>query len=278
MKDFTIPAAAILLLLALNPFDMQAQELDKAKVRCLYHYSFSGNSQKPEKKASDEMLLLIGDTYTQFYSVVNYAVDSTRMAAPTKSLPRAVDNGSRMAVVQGAAPLTKKLYSSETGLINRKTNDYQCFDQIGQDFYTYAESLEKPVWKITKEVSDIMGYKCYKATTRYGGRDWIAWFTPDISLSEGPWKLRGLPGLILKAETADAQFLYVAIGLERISSKHIEAMDSKRNYRKVAKNDFFREKKRFFKNPLEGLGVTIQSSPFKNNEIGIDFNLIEKLE
>lgn len=41
-------------------------------------------------------------------------------------------------------------------------------------------------------------FNLQKATARYGGRNWIAWFTEEIPISEGPYKFNGLPGLIFE--------------------------------------------------------------------------------
>ena len=63
--------------------------------------------------------------------------------------------------------------------------------------------VDKPVMAWTVEmdsVKTVAGYECHLATTHFRGRDWRVWFTLDIPLSLGPWKLSGLPGLILAAE------------------------------------------------------------------------------
>lgn len=67
-------------------------------------------------------------------------------------------------------------------------------------WFILAEEKPKLVWEITKESKKILGYTTYKATAKFRGRDYIAWFTPDLSYNYGPWKLNGLPGLILKVE------------------------------------------------------------------------------
>ena len=66
--------------------------------------------------------------------------------------------------------------------------------EVITDHYLYEETYERPAWQITTEKKDIMGYACQKATAGFRGRTWIAWFTPEVPVMEGPWKLHGLPG------------------------------------------------------------------------------------
>lgn len=67
-------------------------------------------------------------------------------------------------------------------------------------------------WVISKkDVKDIMGYKCFKATGKFRGRTYIAWFTPDLPNDIGPWKFRGLPGIILSISDTDNIFTFQAI-------------------------------------------------------------------
>lgn len=53
-------------------------------------------------------------------------------------------------------------------------------------------------WKIEKEIKKIGNFTCKKATASFRGRNYTAWYTTDIALPFGPWKLNGLPGLILE--------------------------------------------------------------------------------
>ena len=87
---------------------------------------------------------------------------------------------------------TDSLYQSKYGILKPNSSQVTTFTLVEK----------KPVmnWKITKESQKILGYSCYKATTKFRGREYIAWFTPDIPYNFGPWKLGGLPGLILKVE------------------------------------------------------------------------------
>ncbi len=95
---------------------------------------------------------------------------------------------------------------------------YQGFPQNGKmtiregllpNFYIYEENLTID-WKLVDGQNEILGYKCKKAIAQYAGRTWSAYYTEDIPSVNGPWKLTGLPGLILKAESEDGTHEFVA--------------------------------------------------------------------
>ena len=44
-----------------------------------------------------------------------------------------------------------------------------------------------------------------------GGRECVAWFSKDIPLNEGPYKFRGLPGLIFEILDTRNQFIFKLI-------------------------------------------------------------------
>lgn len=87
------------------------------------------------------------------------------------------------------------------------------------------EDMEKPEWTVTDSTYNILGYECVMATTSFRGREWTAWFTPEIPISDGPWKLWGLPGLILKAKDDRHHYSYEATSVETEGIGNVEYFD-----------------------------------------------------
>lgn len=84
-------------------------------------------------------------------------------------------------------------------------------------------------WQIIEETDTILGYMCQKANVSYAGRDYIAWFTTEIPINDGPWKFWGLPGLILKVIDKQALFRWTAVRLKNIDA---DIVMNKGNYDK----------------------------------------------
>lgn len=94
----------------------------------------------------------------------------------------------------------------------RKINSYEnnMYYSKGYDFFVIS-SKDKMDWKLEKEVKKVKNYTLQKATTKFGGRDWIAWFCKEIPFQEGPYKFRGLSGLIFEIYDTENVFHYTFI-------------------------------------------------------------------
>ena len=117
------------------------------------------------------------------------------------------------------------------------------------EHWQYTEDWEKPKWEILDESKEIIGYQCFKAVTDYRGRKWTAWFTPDIPIVAGPWKLGGLPGLILEAICDGGQYSFEATGIQQ-TDKPITSVYLADSYEKTDRIKFLKTKRSFTDNPL----------------------------
>ena len=80
--------------------------------------------------------------------------------------------------------------------------------------YEGYEPTPDLAWTLTYDTLTVSGYLCQQATATFRGVEWHVWYTEEIPSSAGPWRLRGLPGLIVKAESEAHTFCLVEVRQE----------------------------------------------------------------
>ncbi|OCK51628.1 hypothetical protein BA768_02630 [Chryseobacterium sp. CBo1] len=118
-------------------------------------------------------------------------------------------NGSQNTNWTAQIPITRKKSGSKN--IN--------FAYAGEQLYSYPTE-DVLQWKLTEETQKIANFNVQKATTNFGGRKWTAWFTKEILFSEGPYKFRGLPGLIVSLEDSQNQFSFNLIKSKKLDKTY----------------------------------------------------------
>lgn len=84
----------------------------------------------------------------------------------------------------------------------------------GNREYIITEDIFPIRWKLTTEEKKIGNVVCRKATGYFRGRDYEAWYAPEIPVSLGPWKFQGLPGLILEVYDTQKNIFISAESIE----------------------------------------------------------------
>ena len=83
--------------------------------------------------------------------------------------------------------------------------------------YEGYESTPDFVWTLTDDTLTVSGYYCQTATCKFRGVAWTVCYTEEIPSSAGSWRLRGLPGLIVKAESEAHTFCLTELRKEASS-------------------------------------------------------------
>ncbi|MFN4366005.1 GLPGLI family protein [Chryseobacterium hispalense] len=79
-----------------------------------------------------------------------------------------------------------------------------------------VEEPRKIKWNISSVTDKISGYSAQKAYAEFGGRSWTAWFTTDLKISEGPYKFKGLPGLVLKVSDRNEDYVFELTAIQKL--------------------------------------------------------------
>lgn len=136
-------------------------------------------------------------------------------------------------------------------------------EHLNRQYNAYRKpSLSPESWTIISDKdSTISGLQVYKAECFFGGRTWEAWFTPEIAVSDGPYKFSGLPGLILKLESADGDYSFHISGIER--QVPTEAMPVIPDYQVIDESRFKETQQMILENPFvqfQSKGITIEGN------------------
>lgn len=207
---------------------------EKADILVSYECVSPNKMMKP---VTSKMSLLASTTEAKWFNDLSLWVDSLKSTPEGKAqymeilkkscMTEEPDGSTSWDLSKG--PVKKTYTYVFTNVTDGKVTFYGKF---GEDQGFYTEPLEEMNWTIVEDsTTTVLGYECIMAKSDYHGRQWKAWFTPEIPVPFGPWKLRGLPGLILKAD-ADGGFSFVATGLER-TDRIITPIYLQGNYTKV---------------------------------------------
>ena len=111
-------------------------------------------------------------------------------------------------------------------------------EHLRKEHIGYEEALmTHELWNILPDTSTVTGLLSYKATCTFGGRNWTAWFAPEIPVSDGPYKFAGLPGLIVKLDSDDGDYTIILSAMERLNESG--SIPKIPDYELVPKKKFF---------------------------------------
>jgi GLPGLI family protein len=197
--------------------------VDSAYLKCSYKLTYLKYALNSEVKSTDLQILLIGKTVSKYYS--QYALDyhhliMAELKKGVDAIPNIREKGAWSYQLFKNYPAGKETVADVASML--KGN------------FVYEEDLPALDWKISGERQEILSYDCQKAITSFRGRDYVAWFAPDIPVPNGPWKFGGLPGLILNLSDLENNFVYECQGLEQLKQKE-PILYYKVNYTRISR-------------------------------------------
>ena len=207
--------AVITLLVCLLVNIACAQQPDTALAKATYNFVHVRDTNNRDKPYKETMTLLLGRSVS-LYRSLDKQLQQEAMAAQIKSQMNNAQNPNSIDLtITSSGAITsdeyyqyaneKKLYI-ETNIVN---------------YYLVEDPLPAIDWKIQKDTMSFGALHCQKANARVKGRNYEAWFCPELPFRNGPWKLWGLPGLILEAYDTKKEVMFKFAGFEDIRKQHL---------------------------------------------------------
>lgn len=270
----------IFILLSIFNMGIWAQSINKtldyANIECLYEFAYlndttarmnnRGELISGEKNmiVRDTMILQIGNKLSKYCKYESFYRDS--LYETEKDLD----------------------FNKKTGLISRAqfmilknfpTGSTTLTDLIGIDAFKTVEEMPDFRWEIRQETKELSGYTLQRAECKFRGRNYIAWFAPDIPISDGPWRFSGLPGLVMEVYDTKYQYYYKIVGLRKGENSPI--LFTNIDYINVELNKFYRTLKRYIEDPVgfisNSYGGKIKVQDTKGNSIEAS-ELVKKMK
>jgi GLPGLI family protein len=185
---------------------VKAQKNDTAQV--LVHYKFTHVRDTTDRAHpyTENMVLYAGKSAGAYRSYDGIVANAQFKKAYAEAAAASPDGNVRINRRGVGTPVEYYQYPDEQKLYTK--------DQL---FNSYLIDGPMPaiVWKIGADTSTFGGLHCQKATCHFKGRDYTVWFCPDLPVHIGPWKLNGLPGVIVDAHDAKNEVVFKFDGFEK---------------------------------------------------------------
>ncbi len=187
--------------------------------RFIYEYKFISDSTNVDDVKTEMMFLDTTKDGSKYYSYTVFNSDSIMKVDLEKQLAATGSINVKSDMRKGNVR-----YSVTKTYPDYKIN-LHC--RLGMDAYNISDD-RKINWKISSEKEKIGEWNAQKAEADFAGRHWIAWFSTEIPIQDGPYKFRGLPGLIVKVEDKTGSHKMELKGIKNISGDiNINVWDAK---------------------------------------------------
>lgn len=228
----------IFFVIILFPFTLLSQNT----LRFSFKYDFAADPAKKDSLLTNYMDLDTNGSESHFYNVVKFKTDSIKKS------------GADMLAMFKAGKMDKSLNFSITKNYGKKEVTYYTrFTTI--DFR--IPETEIPIWKLTGETKTVGKWNCQKAQTHYKGREWIAYFTTEIPINDGPYKFWGLPGFIVEIFDEEHLHKFSLIEVKKIEKPYL--LEIPKNVKTITYGQLLAYQKNYMPSVSDVAGVQVNN-------------------
>lgn len=181
-----------------------------------------------EQLVKKNMVLLVEKDKTLFISENQFEHDSIKINSNDKS--------------------SQRIYDYDFMILEDKSKEKtEHFFSLLTDLYSLKDKTVKLQWIPTNVTKKIYHYNTRKATLKYSGREWEAWFAEEIPINEGSHIFRGLPGLIIEIKDTQNNYIFELVSIAKIENISIDKLIP--NNIAVTREQFKKVKLNYYNDP-----------------------------
>lgn len=243
----------------------KATPIDTAKYKVTYSLKYKFHPRQVDS-FDDTRIVQIGKRSIKDYSDIINHFDSLA----TEQVRRGASSYSNVSGMPWPVEINRPMRGGDADMKYR-------LDMSG--FFVYTDSVPTLQWEFSPEEStSILGYECNKATADFAGRTYTAWFTSELPLPFGPYKFGGLPGLILKIEDSERQFVWEAVGFEKSNAPILQYTYQDGNDKRCSASDVDKTLVRYFQSPMAFMIASMGGDSSRVHLVGKDGKEIDTAE
>jgi GLPGLI family protein len=179
----------------------QKKDCENSFLNIYYQFSIYSIDTARKKENSTICILQIGKEATKFVDINQIKLDSIKMS---------YENLKTIGTKEINEILKTKVSWPKTIFVEKEKIIVQ---SDVSNLFQYEEPKNNFKWELQNGEKTISGYVCKKASVKFRGREYTAWYAKDLNVNSGPYKFYGLPGLILEIFDSENIFHFEAIAM-----------------------------------------------------------------
>ncbi len=218
---------SLLLLLIFFVENIESQVLDSKPItKIVYDYDYR-LFKETDTLFKENMILKVGDNRSSFMPLSQSKLDS--MYFLTKSRYPTIELESAWMLDMQKSKNPYRIYFKDSEVTYRRTLNPSLAIE-------YKEKIRFD-WILLSGSKEVLGYTCNRASLKYSGREWIAWYSPEIPTNSGPYIFKDLPGTILLLHDTHRNFIFEAKSLEIDEYTDYDPLTPIKNYEIIERLD-----------------------------------------
>lgn len=226
--------------------------------RAIYAFSHIRDTLSPADIYSEEMALAFNLKQSSYFSFTKYFGDSILQARI-----KIVQSGGKISQEEFKAATQFRITTSESLYFNFDENKFLFLHPWIGETLGIESKIEFIDWHLQDSTKTIEGLSCNKATCNFKGRNYEVWYSPTIPVKAGPWKLNGLPGLIIEAKDQTGSIAFTLRSLTYLPNDTKQVSPTSK-YRKVTKEQFDKLKNGLLQNPQAYINAAMNGTTLPN--------------
>lgn len=225
------------------PFITKAQKPEPLNWQIVYTFTHVYDTSLRQNPLTEKQQLLIGNSSSHY-------VKGTHIPETRKAQEQAAPTGAVQVVAAVPIAMVNDPFYVTMDVFQYPAQQKMAkAERIGVKEFLLETSMPVIDWKLNTATKEILGYKCQQATGQFGGRTYTAWFAIDLPMQYGPWKLNGLPGIILEATDEKKEVVFVATAITKGAEGQLTDYESN-SYITTTEPALARAKKAYEENPV----------------------------